>query len=67
MIIYLYFCRVSPLEDDDMGFAGFLASIDVMVMGRKSFDKVISFGKEVWPYKDTKGKKLKQCYAGSFW
>ena len=44
-----------PLEEEgDMGFAEFLASIDVIIMGRNSFDKVISFGKETWPYGNTK-------------
>lgn len=39
--------------DDDMGFTDFMNEIDVIVMGRKSFEKVISFGPEVWPYGDT--------------
>lgn len=35
---------------DDMGFAAFLESVDVIVMGRKSFEKVLSFGADMWPY-----------------
>ena len=30
--------------DGDMGFADFLNSIDLLIMGRKTFDQVISFG-----------------------
>ncbi|CAB9505737.1 RibD C-terminal domain [Seminavis robusta] len=37
-------------EEGDMGFAAYLASVDCMVMGRNTFDKVLSFGKDVWPY-----------------
>jgi dihydrofolate reductase len=41
-------------EDDDFGFANYIASVDVIVMGRKSFEKVLSFGKEQWAYGDTR-------------
>lgn len=37
-------------DEGDMGFGAFLASIDVMIMGRNTFEKVLSFGKEMWPY-----------------
>ena len=40
-----------PVEDD-MGFADFMAGIDVMVMGRNTFDFVIDSGFD-WPYGDT--------------
>lgn len=33
---------------EDGGFAAFMASIDVLVMGRNTFDQVQSFGQ--WPY-----------------
>ncbi len=39
-------------EDGDMGFADFLDSIDLLIMGRKTFDQVISFGENLWPYGD---------------
>jgi dihydrofolate reductase len=41
-----------PLATDggDMGFGEFLAEVDVMVMGRNTFDTVVGFGKDVWPY-----------------
>ncbi|KAL3794380.1 hypothetical protein HJC23_012917 [Cyclotella cryptica] len=41
--------KASP-EDGDMGFSSFLASVDLIVMGRKTWDQVVSFGEENWPY-----------------
>ncbi|MHA1495001.1 MAG: dihydrofolate reductase family protein [Candidatus Thorarchaeota archaeon] len=35
-------------EGHDFGFTEFMNSIDALVMGRKTFEKVASFG--VWPY-----------------
>lgn len=35
-------------EGHDYGFTEFMKGIDALVMGRKSFEKVLSFG--VWPY-----------------
>ena len=35
-------------EQNDFGFADFMKSIDALVMGRKTFEKVLTFG--VWPY-----------------
>jgi dihydrofolate reductase len=36
----------------DLGFGEFLATVDVMVMGRRTFDVVRSFGPEAWHYGD---------------
>ena len=38
--------------NEDFGFADFLASVDVVVMGRKTFDQVAAFVKDgvPWPY-----------------
>eukprot|EP01135_Chromosphaera_perkinsii_P010888 Nk52_evm15s2273 gene=Nk52_evmTU15s2273 len=44
---------VEPLVDDG-GYQSFFSSIDSMVMGRNSMEKVLSFGID-WPYK---GKKV---------
>ncbi|CAM3918209.1 hypothetical protein CCOS865_00894 [Pseudomonas reidholzensis] len=33
---------------DDHGYAAFMASVDTLVMGRGTFDKVLTFGE--WPY-----------------
>ena len=41
-------------EDADMGFSNFIHSVDCMVMGRKSMEKIASMGlaPEQWPYGD---------------
>jgi dihydrofolate reductase len=39
-------------EPDDLGFVEFLASVDVLVMGRNTFDFVMDSGFD-WPYGDT--------------
>lgn len=39
-----------PQEGDDFGFESFLDSVDVIVMGRRSFEKVVSMGE--WIYRD---------------
>lgn len=35
-------------SEDDYGYAAFMASVDTLVMGRKTFQTVLSFGE--WPY-----------------
>jgi dihydrofolate reductase len=35
-------------DQSDFGYSDFISSIDAIVMGRKTFEKVLSFG--VWPY-----------------
>jgi dihydrofolate reductase len=35
-------------DDSDFGYAEFMDRIDAIVMGRKTFEKVLSFGE--WPY-----------------
>ncbi len=39
-----------PPAGDDLGFSAFLATIDVIVMGRRTFEVVQSFGPQLWPY-----------------
>ena len=38
------------IEGEDHGFQEFLDSIDVLIMGRNTFEKVVSFGEEAWAY-----------------
>ena len=38
-------------EGADLGYSAFIKSVDVLVMGRKSYEKVLSFG--IWPYDST--------------
>ncbi|MDA0240108.1 MAG: dihydrofolate reductase family protein [Proteobacteria bacterium] len=42
----------SPGEGEYYGYYAFMDSIDCLVMGRKSYDKVASFGD--WPYGDNR-------------
>jgi len=35
-------------DQSDFGFADFMTRIDALVMGRRTYEKVVSFG--VWPY-----------------
>jgi dihydrofolate reductase len=42
----------SSPENEDYGYNDFFNSVDVMVMGRKTFEKVLSFGS--WPYQNKK-------------
>jgi len=37
-------------EGEDCGFASFMNSVDALVMGRNTYEKVLSFGQ--WPYGD---------------
>jgi dihydrofolate reductase len=38
----------SESSDEDYGFRTFMDSVDVLVMGRNTYEKVLSFGQ--WPY-----------------
>ena len=38
-------------EGEDCGFFAFIDSVDALIMGRKTFENVLSFGQ--WPYGDT--------------
>ena len=40
------------IEGEDMGFGEFMKSVDVMIMGRNTFDTVVAFGKDLWAYGD---------------
>jgi dihydrofolate reductase len=40
-----------PDDGSDYGFKAFIETVDVLVMGRRSFEKVLSFG--FWPYEGT--------------
>jgi dihydrofolate reductase len=40
-----------PVDDEEHGYDEFIATVDAIVMGRRTFEKVLTFG--TWPY----GKK----------
>ena len=37
-------------DGEDCGYRAFMASVDVLIMGRKTYEQVLSFGQ--WPYGD---------------
>ncbi len=39
---------IEPVEGNDLGWSAFISEIDALVMGRASFEKVLTFG--FWPY-----------------
>lgn len=41
------------LEGEDYGYSAFIESVDTIIMGRKTYDKICSIGIE-WPYGDRK-------------
>ena len=41
-------------EDEDFGYKSFLKNVDLIVMGRKSFDQILDFGEWPYPEKHTK-------------
>jgi len=42
----------STTSEEDMGFEAFTDSIDCIIMGRVTFDTVVSFGEDMWAYGD---------------
>lgn len=44
-------------------FAAFLATVDVLVMGRRTFEVVRAFGPEGWPYGDTRLVVLSRSWS----
>lgn len=47
------FLSIVETSNEDFGYSDFLQNIDTVIWGRKTFDKVLSFGKGV-PHKDKK-------------
>lgn len=47
------FLSIVETPNEDFGYADFLQNIDTVIWGRKTFDKVLSFGNGV-PHKDKK-------------
>ncbi len=48
--------KYSDISADDTSYREFVSTIDVIVMGRNTFDKVLTFG--FWPYEGTPVKVL---------
>lgn len=57
---------VATTSSDDHGYAAYMASIDTLVMGRNTFEKVLTFGE--WPYPHKRvvvlSSTLQQAHAG---
>jgi Dihydrofolate reductase len=51
-------------KDEDYGYGEFVKSIDTVIMGRKTYEKVLSFGIE-YPHKDKKSYILSKTVKGS--
>ena len=51
-ISWLHSVNKKATPGEDFGFNSFLESVDLIVMGRKTFEQVISFNE--WSYQDTK-------------
>jgi dihydrofolate reductase len=49
--------------DQDYGYAGFLDTIDVVIMGRKTYEQVLTFGE--YPYKGIEGYVFSRSRAGA--
>lgn len=43
-----------PPAEDPYSFENFLSRVDVIIMGRKTFEKVLSFGRDMWAYGTTR-------------
>lgn len=39
-------------QDEDFGYSHFMESVDILIMGRNTYEQVLTFDK--WPYKDKK-------------
>lgn len=52
----------SPDDQEDFGYQTFFDSVDVMVMGRGTFEKVLEF--DAWPYAEKPVKVLSRGISG---
>ena len=50
-IDWLNEAQVLVPDGEDLGFQAFMDTVDTLIMGRKTFEQVLSFG--VWPYGQT--------------
>lgn len=61
---------LQPFQTDDLGFHEFMEQISVVVMGRRTFDRIESWGS--WPYGRTRGivlssRPLKASFTNVEW
>ena len=58
------FLSVVEKPGEDYGYNDFIKTVDTVIMGRKTYDKVLSFGTE-FPHKDKKCYVLSSSKTGS--
>lgn len=58
------FLSIVETPNEDFGYADFLENIDTVIWGRKTFDKVLSFGNGV-PHKDKKVYVISETKQGN--
>jgi len=46
---------LTPYQSPELGFDRFIAQISVVVMGRRTYETLLSFGVGAWPYGTTRG------------
>ncbi len=59
------FLSIVDLPDEDYGYSDHLNNVDTVIWGRKTFDKVLSFGNGV-PHKDKKVYVISSSREGRF-
>jgi dihydrofolate reductase len=52
----------TPSDSQDFGYSAFYASVDSLVMGRRTYERVLSFGD--WPYSGKPTFVLSRSHAG---
>lgn len=60
----LDFLSTVEMEGEDYGYTAFTKTVDTIIMGRRTYDKVLSFGIE-FPHKDKKCYVLSKSKTGS--
>lgn len=58
------FLSIVETPNEDFGYSDFLQNIDTVIWGRKTFDKVLSFGNGV-PHKDKKVYVISKSKQGT--
>ncbi len=57
------FLSIVEMSGEDYGYADFTQNVDTVIWGRKTFDKVLSFGEDI-PYKDKAVYVISKSRAG---
>lgn len=52
----------APPDGEDFGYSDFYASVDTLIMGRRTYEQVLTFGD--WPYPDKPTFVLSRSHTG---